>query len=516
MTSSGQPTAVRALVLMATYNEAFSIAPVLAEVDEAAQALVRSGINISVLLVDDSSTDGTPEIARQTAARLGMELDILSGQKNGLGRAILRGFEYALRVHDPDVIVALDADGQHDARQIPDLVRAHLARRNGITIGSRWVKGGTSPGTSFSRSVLSRVGNLLARRITGIHGVRDATTSFRVIDPAVARQFSPESLRVEGYGFFSAFIAMSQANGFTVGEVPIHFRPRYAGTSKLTTADLWDFWVNLWKVRRQVQATRQEHHMDQTLWAERSPIFAAQAPDDTGSFAGKSELDLLAKSVTFNNWIADLLAPGVTGDILDVGAGIGTMVERLVLRPGVRSLTAAEPDKDLFVRLEDVVLGLPTATARHCTSGQLLADDGPGRYDSIVYVNVLEHVKSQHDELVVAHELARPGGRLAIFVPASPELYAPIDARSGHYRRYTRSSLRAVVEAAGWRVDDLRYADVPGYFAYWLRYRLMSADRLSQRSSWVYDDLVIPVARRLHGIAPWPIGKNLICIATRP
>ena len=87
-------------------------------------------------------------------------------------------------------------------------------------------------------------------------------------------------------------------------------------------------------------------------------------------------------------------------------------------------------------------------------------------------------------------------------------------ARSGHYRRYTRTSLREVVEAAGWRVDDLRFADVPGYFVYGLKYRLMSADRLSEGASKVYDGLVIPVAQQLHRVGRWPIGKNLVCLAT--
>lgn len=505
---------VRGLVLLATYNEASSIAPVLAEVDEAAQLLRRSGIELEILLVDDSSTDGTPEIARATTERLGLKLDILSGQKLGLGRAILRGFAHGLAAHDPDLFVTLDADGQHDARQIPDLVRAHLARGNGITIGSRWTKGGTSPGTSASRAVLSRFGNFLARRITGIRGVRDATTSFRVIDPAVARQFSPQSLRVEGYGFFSAFIALSQANGFSVREVPIHFRPRYAGVSKLTSADLWDFFVNLFRVRRQVHAIKRSIRADQTDWAQRSPAFAAQAPTPSGHFAGTSELELLARSETFNDWIAELVRPAVNGDVIEVGAGIGTISRRLAGLDDVRSYTAVEPDANLIERLGDALAPMRTARALHDTSEGALTRFGGARYDSLVYVNVLEHVKDHIGELRTAGSLARPGARLALFVPAGPELYAPIDARSGHYRRYTRASLRDVVESAGWRVDDLRFADVPGYFAYGLKYRLMSADRLSAGASKVYDGLVIPVAQQLHRVGRWPIGKNLVCLAT--
>ena len=243
--------------MLATYNEADSIRPVLAEIDEAVAILGRAAIDLRILLVDDSSPDHTADVAKAEAGRLGLDLEVLSGPKAGLGRALMRGFEHALAGPRPvDFLVTLDADGQHDARQLPDLVRAHLARNSSVTIGSRWARGGTSPGTPPTRVVLSRVGNLLVRRIAGVRGVRDATTSFRVIDPAVVNAFQPGDLRIEGYGFFSAFIALSQARGFVIDEVPINFRPRYSGVSNLTSKELVDFFINLFKVRRQARQLR--------------------------------------------------------------------------------------------------------------------------------------------------------------------------------------------------------------------------------------------------------------------
>lgn len=241
---------------MASYNEHRAIAPVLAEIEEAARALAPSGITLSVLLVDDTSPDGTAQVATATAQQLGLTFDVLIGERRGIGHAMLRGLNHALLDDGLDFIVTLDADGQHDGRQIPDLVRANLARGSGMTIGSRWTRGGSSPGTSWYRSTLSRTGNAMARGITGLRGVRDATTSFRVYTPEVARLLKPEHLRVEGYGFFSAFVAIAQAHGFTIDEVPINFRPRYSGMSKLTTRDMVDFFRNLFTVRTQVRQIR--------------------------------------------------------------------------------------------------------------------------------------------------------------------------------------------------------------------------------------------------------------------
>src|SRR4029079_19423826 len=110
-------------------------------------------------------------------------LEVLTGSHLGVGRSQLAGFQHLLRTADRDFFVTLYPDGHHDARQITDLVRSFVSHRSGVTIGSRWVRGGSSPGTWALRSLVSRTANVLARHIIRLHGVHDATTSFRVINP---------------------------------------------------------------------------------------------------------------------------------------------------------------------------------------------------------------------------------------------------------------------------------------------------------------------------------------------
>lgn len=242
---------------MASYNEAGSIESVLSEVAFAAERLEPQGIALRVLLIDDKSPDRTAEIAKAKADQLGLQLEVLSGDKAGLGAALVRGFRHLEQARSQsDFLVTLDADGQHDARQIPGLVEGFLSRGSGVMIGSRWTRGGSSPGTSRARSLLSQGGNLAFRVITGTRGVKDATTSFRVIRPEVVSLFDPVKLRVDGYAFFSAFIALAQANGFLVHESPIVFRPRATGLSKLTLRDCGEFVVNLFAVRKVAQQAR--------------------------------------------------------------------------------------------------------------------------------------------------------------------------------------------------------------------------------------------------------------------
>ena len=244
------PETWRMVVLLASYNESRSIGPVLTEIKEASAALALSNVEVEVLLVDDSS-DGTPETARTIADQVGLRLDVLAGPRSGLGRAVLLGMNEAVR-RRPDSIVCLDADGQHNPLVIPTLHRAFWAREDDIVIGSRWARGGTSPGTSVFRTTGSRFGNLVFRAITGTRGVRDSTTSFRVYSPrAVEFLIRSNSSRFDGYSFFSTSVALCEAAGLGISEVPIVFRPRYSGTSKFNRVEAMRFFTTLPTLRRE-------------------------------------------------------------------------------------------------------------------------------------------------------------------------------------------------------------------------------------------------------------------------
>ena len=151
------------------------------------------------------------------------------------------------------------------------------------------------------------------------------------------------------------------------------------------------------------------------------------------------------------------------------------------------------------------------------TSTDLLQSDMHPTFDSVVYVNVLEHIRDDVDELRTAHELLVPGGTLAIFVPALPRLYGSLDYKSGHHRRYTADTLRDVIDGAGFEVADVRYLDVLGVVPYFVMYRLLDVKTLGSVSSNGYDRVIVPVSRAVQRLVPHPpVGKNLLAIARRP
>jgi 2-polyprenyl-3-methyl-5-hydroxy-6-metoxy-1,4-benzoquinol methylase len=502
-------------VVLATYNSGASVGPVLAELEEAASVLRRSGIELDVLLVDDSSPDDTAGIAADEAARLGLKLEVLTGSHLGVGRSQLAGFEHLLRLGGRDFFVTLDPDGHHDARQITDVVRAFVARRSGVTIGSRWVRGGSSPGTSALRTMVSRTANMLARRIIRLRGVHDATTSFRIIRPDVAQLWIDRNIPADGYGYFTTSVAVAQAAGFSVTESPITFRPRYAGVRSLSFSDIVAFWRSLHATRVLVAEVRHEARLDQATWAARSPRLQAQEATSNSQFGAAEELENLAQADRFFGWIADELGPHLGQRILEVGAGIGTIAAKMAERKNMSEITAIEPAENLFEQLQATATRFPNVTALQLTSQELAATH-PQQFDSIVYVNVLEHILDDAAEMRTAFDLVDPGGTLGVFVPAMSRLYGSLDYKSGHHRRYDKTSLREVITGAGFEIVELRYLEVAGVVPYWLMYRVLNRQSLSPMSSGIFDRVVVPVSKLVQRLVPNPpIGKNLLAIARR-
>ena len=246
-------------VLLATLGERQTIRYVLEEVAESVRLLEQSGYSFQVLIVDDSQDIEYNRHVAQSFTDLHISGKVLDGPQEGLGAAIVYGFEQALL--DPNVgfIVNLDADGQHDARQMPDLVRAHFATQSQITIGSRWTKGGSAPGLSFKRKVLSRVSATMLHRVGVPSSVKDPTTSFRVYSRSAIEATFKTVTDFNGYAFFGGMIAVSSSEGAKISEVPIQFRPRWAGESKMKLARIVETATQLLSIRSRVKKITEQN-----------------------------------------------------------------------------------------------------------------------------------------------------------------------------------------------------------------------------------------------------------------
>ena len=241
------------VILLATLGERQTIRYVLEEVAESVRLLKESGYSFSVLIVDDSQDAEYNRHVEHSFNELDIVGRVIAGPQCGLGAAIVFGFEQALYDENVGFIVNLDADGQHDARQMPDLVRAHFATQSQITIGSRWTKGGSAPGLSLKRKALSRVSAILLHRAGVPTSVKDPTTSFRVYSRYAIEASFRSVTDFNGYAFFGGMIAVSSSNGAKITEVPIQFRPRWAGESKMNISTVAQTAGQLLSIRRRAR-----------------------------------------------------------------------------------------------------------------------------------------------------------------------------------------------------------------------------------------------------------------------
>ena len=211
-------------VVMPTYNEALNLEPVV----EAVRERLPSGSRI--LIVDDNSPDGTGEVADRIA-READDLEVLhrSG-KEGLGPAYVAGFQRVLGA-GAGLVVQMDADFSHDPADLPRLLEA--ASDADVVIGSRYVKGGGVPDWGLRRRAMSRVGSGYAQLALGLP-YRDLTAGYKAIRREVLESIDLESTASHGYAFQVELTYRAARAGFRIKEVPVQFRDRRAGNSKMS------------------------------------------------------------------------------------------------------------------------------------------------------------------------------------------------------------------------------------------------------------------------------------------
>jgi len=235
-----------ACVILPTYNEVENVTQVIPAVFQQA-AKISGSHELHVLVVDDDSPDGTHAAVKELQRKY-KNLHVIGGLKRGLGDAYKRGIKYALKYLSPDVIIQMDADGQHDPEKLPQFI---ALSNSGISlvIGSRLAPGGETPDFSLWRKFLSHFGNWLIRSLGGVRKIHDCTSGFRCIKADVVKECDLTRLSTRGYSFQSSLLCELVRHNATFIEVPILFKPRMHGNSKLAFRDQLEFLLNIVKMR---------------------------------------------------------------------------------------------------------------------------------------------------------------------------------------------------------------------------------------------------------------------------
>jgi SAM-dependent methyltransferase len=218
----------------------------------------------------------------------------------------------------------------------------------------------------------------------------------------------------------------------------------------------------------------------------------------------------MTRATNYFAWQHRLASQKLGRRVLEIGCGIGNFTGLLLDREAVLAVDR-EPGciEQLRARFE-------TCANLRAETCDVASDAFPAladfRADSVVCLNVLEHIEDDRDALGRMRAVLVPGGVAVLIVPAFPSLYGPIDELLGHHRRYTKASFRALADSAGFHVREARYLNAVGFFGWWMNAHLLKRRAQSAAQIEFFDRYIVPVASRAEALVPPPFGQSLFCV----
>lgn len=221
------------------------------------------------------------------------------------------------------------------------------------------------------------------------------------------------------------------------------------------------------------------------------------------------ELDIFAHAKCWKKYWASRIDKWIRGDVLEVGAGLGTN-SLLLQNSNVRSWHCLEPDPELCLSLRSAVAKLQTCTVSLGTAESL----DKARFDCVLYIDVLEHIEADREEIARAAALLRPGGHIVVLSPAHQLLFSTFDSTIGHHRRYNRRSLLKCSPNRSY-LEAMFYLDCVGVFVslvnrMLLRQRTPTLDQIR-----IWDTYLVPISRLCDRALAYKLGKSIVSVWTR-
>jgi SAM-dependent methyltransferase len=220
-------------------------------------------------------------------------------------------------------------------------------------------------------------------------------------------------------------------------------------------------------------------------------------------------LEDLSDAVNYQRWLADLIRPYLGDEPLEIGSGIGDYAALWL--PDVKHMTVTEGDAQRLVALKTRFAGEPKVTAREL----LLPTDETASHSAIVALNVWEHIDDHVGALISAKRLLRPGGAVALVVPAFEAAMSRFDREIGHVRRYTTGSMAQAMTAAGLEIDELRYVNPVGLISWMMVVKLLRQRPKNGLMLRSYDRMVVPLLRKAERGRKPPFGQSVFVVARK-
>jgi glycosyltransferase involved in cell wall biosynthesis len=460
---------------MPAYNERRTIREIVGRV----LAADVGGLEKELVIVDDGSKDGTRDILRELDGKNGVRV-LFQPVNMGKGAAVWTG----MRASTGDVVVIQDADLEYDPDEYRVLLAPIVAGKADVVYGSRFL--GHPHGHRvlyFWHTVGNRLLTLMSNTFTDLN-VSDMETCYKMMTREIVDRLDLQSKRFGIEPEITCKVARLRAR---IYEVPISYSGRtYEEGKKI---GLKDAFQAVWTILR---------------------YFRWEAPQhDVGAIT----LRRMSKLGSYNEWLHHRFEGWLGNRILEVGSGVGNQTrffaerERVIASDiethYVRELTGK------FERRSNVRVASFRFPLTDADRADLLAE----RLDTIVCLNVLEHIEDDRATLRDFASALAPGGHLALLVPAMPSLYGSLDQHLRHYRRYAPEELRAKVTEAGFAVETIRFLNRPGVLGWWLNSRVLKRKVLPSRQLAAFRWLQ-PLLK-LEEKSPPSFGMSLLVLARK-
>jgi 2-polyprenyl-3-methyl-5-hydroxy-6-metoxy-1,4-benzoquinol methylase len=461
-------------IILPTFNDRETIRDAVTGI----QTAPLDGLDREVIVVDDASTDGTREVLSDLDGRRGLRV-LHQSRHEGRGPAIARGFAAA----GGDVCVLGDTGLSYDLGGYATLVGPILAGKADVVFGSRFL--GSPAGhrvLGFRESIASRFVTLLSNALTGLN-LTDIAASCKAMTRQVAGRLDLQS---SGSGVEPEIACKVSRLGVRVYEVPMpHLGPAVA-SGGIGAADALRM---MGAVARYAGWDGPEHDV------------------------GVRTLRRMARLGAYNRWLHAAFEAYLGERVLEVGAGVGNQTQYFVHRERV---IAADIEADYVNELQAKFghrPGVRVASFSFPLGADEVADLQRERLDTVVCLNVLEHIEDDRATLEDFARILRPGGHLVLIVPSMPSLYGTLDVHLHHFRRYERETLRQLLVETGFEPETVRYMNrlaVPGW---WLNSRVLKRKVLPRGQLGLFR-LMMPLLK-FEERHPPSFGLSLLALARR-
>ena len=465
-------------VLIPLYNEENSIEECLSRV---LGAPFPYGTDLEIVIVDDGSTDGSLQAATRVQARYPQTIRLLChGRNRGKGAAIQTALEHA----SGEFCIVQDADLEYSPQDYPNLLAPLYAGEADAVFGSRYAARAERRVLPFWHSLANQLLTLCCNVLSNLN-LTDMETCYKAFRTSLVKSIPLRSRRFGIEPELTIKLAQRRAR---IYETSISYHGRtYEDGKKIGIKDAFQAALVIFRYG----LFRHDIHKE----------------------SGTEILDILSGAPRFNRWMADTIRPFLGGKIMEIGAGIGNLSR----------LLNCSKNRYIASDIEVEHLAVLKAKAQQRRNLEVVHADlqqpedftaFKGSLDSVVCLNVLEHVQNDALGLANIFSVLRPGGRAIILVPEGMGIYGTLDEALGHCRRYSEEELLAKLENAGFQVDRvIRFNKItrPGWY---VNGRLMKRRTFSRFQIFVFDHLVW-LWRKIDPWLPWR-PTSIIAVGVRP